>query len=120
FDGDTRKKWAPINKQAALITRKATGYALPPEPLKAAPLRQEVLLAEQKEQEARAKQLEAEGEVIKQREREKRDEKKVQRRSRPKKANCTWAARWYRRLAKQKGLPKPTSKEVEAYVKKQP
>ncbi len=114
------KIWKPRNKQAAMIMRRASPLLLhtPPEELTHYPTRAEILEAESKIRLARIAAIEAE-------QNEKRERKALARAAikvaiQPKKWKHMWAVKAAKRMAKSRGLPPPTQKQLMDIRKAQP
>lgn len=115
------KKWNPINKQAALIIRRASPlllHAPPPEPAKREPTLAERLAAESKIRLARIAAIEQEA-------KERRERRAAERDSnvkppKPKVWKHMWAVKAEKRMAKSRGLPPPTQAQLRDIRKAQP
>lgn len=115
------KKWKPRNKQAALITRRASPLLLhvpPPEPAKREPTLAERLAAESKIRRARIVALEQEA-------KERRERRAAERAAnakppKPKVWKNMWAVKAAKRMAKSRGLPPPTQAQLREIRKAQP
>lgn len=115
------KKWKPRNKQAALITRRASPLQLhvpPPEPAKREPTLAERLSAESKIRLARIAAIEQEAKELRERRATERAAKAKP--PKPKVWKNMWAAKHAKRMAKSLGLPKPTAEQLRAIRKSQP
>lgn len=117
---DPEKKFKPINKQAALIARKANPWHLPPEETPKPVIVKRKTPAEIiAEYEAKAKEAHRIAE-------EHRLAKAAKRAAKPKATpemrtlTNRWLARQMRREAKRNGLPKPTKGQINAAIAKQP
>ncbi len=114
------KKWRPVNKQAALITRRANPLLLHVAPAVSvkAPTLAERLEAESKIRLARIARLEVEA------------KERIARRAANRMANQKaptvkpyrhlWATRYLKRMNKSRGLPAPTNQELLDFIKSQP
>lgn len=113
---DERKRWEPVNRQAAQVLRKATWEQMPPSEPRYLPSPQEKAETLQKAAAARYAMLKAESdEKDRQRAMQQKPEPK------PKFATCRQhAKRVLRTIHKRKGLPPPTWGEIAAFQKQQP
>ncbi len=112
------KEWKPRNKQAAIVVSRASWLHHPPhEPEKAVrlPTPEEEHVAYRNELRKRVEAHDAEEARLKAERKTARPKPKE-----PQKQKCTWAARWLKRLHKQRGLPPPTAEQIRAYQQAQP
>lgn len=117
------KKFTPINKQAALITRKAADCFLPPEPgpkfeltfaqkLEIERVERRLKIERlEKENAERDKEIQAKKAAHRDEQRKKLESKTIKNR---------WMLKHIRTLNKLRGLPRPTKQEVESAKRKAP
>lgn len=117
------EKLSPVNRQSALIVRRASELQLhtpPIEPPRKEPTLAERLEFESKIRRARIAKLDAEhGEAIERGEAANATHNK-ELRQKPKVWKNMWAAKNAKRLAKSRGLPPPTTEELRAVRAAQP
>lgn len=118
FTETPHKEWKPRNKQAALVVSKSSWiHQAPHEPEKAVrlPTPEEEHIAYRNELRRKIEEHDAE-----KARRASIKAKQPQKPAKPKKQKCMWAAKLLKNLHRQRGLPPPTTEEIQAYRKAQP